>query len=210
MLDAIDYYNSLGGVVVFAAGNGNSDECYYPGCYEGVVNVAAVDNSNVRASFSNYGETIDIAAPGVDVFSTITEDGYGHASGTSMACPHVAGVLALGASANPQATKPELLDCLYVRRAGLPLMNRGDAAACDVDIPRRRRRRGWDLRPDRGRDPPSEYPRGVRPRNIHAASRGGAATKLKPAAPPAHAAGTRLPSTFPPRTPTSSTSWATA
>ena len=129
VLEAIDYYNALGGIVVFAAGNGNSEDCYYPGCYEGVVNVAAVDDSKVRASFSNFGSTIDVAAPGVNVFSTITDDGYGYASGTSMACPHVAGVLALGASANPQATKTELLECLYFRRAAVLFMNRGDAVA---------------------------------------------------------------------------------
>ena len=64
MLDAIDYYNSAGGIVVFAAGNDNSESCYYPGCYDGVVGVAALDDSGVRASFSNYGDWVDISAPG--------------------------------------------------------------------------------------------------------------------------------------------------
>jgi subtilisin family serine protease len=113
VLDAIDYYNAAGGIVVFAAGNDNSEGCYYPGCYEGVVGVAALDNSGNRASFSNYGAWIDISAPGVDILSTMTEGSYGTASGTSMACPHVAGILALGASANPNATKDRLLECLY-------------------------------------------------------------------------------------------------
>ena len=44
VLDAIDYYNSAGGIVVFAAGNDNSESCYYPGCYDGVVGVAALDD----------------------------------------------------------------------------------------------------------------------------------------------------------------------
>ena len=63
VLDAIDYYNDMGGIVVFAAGNSNSEACYYPGCYDGVVGVAALDNGGTRASFSNYGEWIDISAP---------------------------------------------------------------------------------------------------------------------------------------------------
>ncbi|EGB02278.1 hypothetical protein AURANDRAFT_35399, partial [Aureococcus anophagefferens] len=95
VLDAIDYYDAAGGIVVFAAGNDNSASCYYPGCYGAVVGVAAVSDDGARASFSNYGDWIDISAPGVNVYSTITGDTYGHASGTSMACPHTAGVLAL-------------------------------------------------------------------------------------------------------------------
>ncbi|KAJ1459876.1 peptidase S8/S53 domain-containing protein [Pelagophyceae sp. CCMP2097] len=110
---AIDYYNSKNGIVVFAAGNDGSDDEYNPGAYEGVVGVAAVDNSGVAASFTNYGAWIDIAAPGVSVLSTTTKDEYGYASGTSMACPHVAGVFALGWSADPAASKEKLLGCAY-------------------------------------------------------------------------------------------------
>merc|ERR1719478_1482563 len=123
VLDAIDYYNDMGGIVVFAAGNSNSEACYYPGCYDGVVGVAALDNGGTRASFSNYGEWIDISAPGVDVMSTMTDEGYGTASGTSMACPHVAGILALGKSANPNASKAELLHCLYDTAADITSEN---------------------------------------------------------------------------------------
>ena len=123
VLDAIDYYNDMGGIVVFAAGNSNSEACYYPGCYDGVVGVAALDNGGTRASFSNYGEWIDISAPGVDVMSTMTDEGYGTASGTSMACPHVAGILALGKSANPNASQAELLHCLYDTAADIASEN---------------------------------------------------------------------------------------
>merc|ERR1719331_567118 len=123
VLDAIDYYNDMGGIVVFAAGNSNSEACYYPGCYDGVVGVAALDNGGTRASFSNYGEWVDISAPGVDVMSTMTDEGYGTASGTSMACPHVAGILALGKSANPNASKGELLHCLYDTAADITSEN---------------------------------------------------------------------------------------
>ena len=101
----------------------NSEACYYPGCYDGVVGVAALDNGGTRASFSNYGEWVDISAPGVDVMSTMTDEGYGTASGTSMACPHVAGILALGKSANPNASKAELLHCLYDTAADITSEN---------------------------------------------------------------------------------------
>ena len=102
VIDAIDYYNDEGGIVVFAAGNDNSEACYYPGCYDGVVGVAALDDNGARAYFSNYGGTVDISAPGHPVLSTVimgegsVDSNYDSYSGTSMACPHVAGVLALG------------------------------------------------------------------------------------------------------------------
>jgi len=114
--DAIDYYNSKKGIVVFAAGNQNSASDYYPAYYSGTVAVAAVTDAGVRASFSNYGDWIEISAPGVSVYSTqlaTQTAAYGYASGTSMACPHVAGVLALGLSVAPDLSKEELLGCLY-------------------------------------------------------------------------------------------------
>ena len=100
ILDAIDYYNDVGGMVVFAAGNDGTDEDWYPAYHDGAVAVAALDDDGVRASFTCYGSWIDISAPGVEVVSTITvSDGsYGYMSGTSMACPHVSGVLAIGLS----------------------------------------------------------------------------------------------------------------
>jgi len=111
--DAIDYYNAKNGIVVFAAGNQNSASDYYPAYYDGTIAVAAVTDAGVRASFSNYGDWIEISAPGVSVYSTQLGTAYGYASGTSMACPHVAGVLALGLSVAPDATKDELLACMY-------------------------------------------------------------------------------------------------
>merc|ERR1719155_303355 len=101
ILDAIDYYNAVNGIVVFAAGNSNSEADYYPAFYSGTVAVSAVEDDGVRASFSNYGDWIEISAPGVSVYSTMLGTSYGYASGTSMACPHIAGVLALGKSFSP-------------------------------------------------------------------------------------------------------------
>ena len=87
-----------GGLVIFAAGNDNLDSERYPAYYPRVMAVGAVDHNNDPASFTNYGDWVDIAAPGVDILSTYRNNGYGLLSGTSMACPHVSGVAALIAS----------------------------------------------------------------------------------------------------------------
>ena len=83
-----------GGVVFFAAGN-ESIQNGVPANYEKVIAVGATDQNRCRTSFSNYGPWVDIAAPGVDIFSTIPDGEYAKFGGTSMACPHVVGVAAL-------------------------------------------------------------------------------------------------------------------
>ncbi|KAH8063089.1 serine-type endopeptidase [Aureococcus anophagefferens] len=111
-LDAIDYYNSKDGLVVFAAGNGGTDEDWYPAYHDGAIAVAATDDHGDPAGFTCYGDWIDISAPGVWVLSTGLGDQYEFMSGTSMACPHVSGVLALGKSVNMAASRDELLKCM--------------------------------------------------------------------------------------------------
>ena len=83
-----------GGVVIFAAGNDNIPYGA-PGSYEEVIAVGSIASDGKKSSFSNYGDWVDICAPGTGILSTIPGDGYAKMNGTSMACPHVSGVAAL-------------------------------------------------------------------------------------------------------------------
>lgn len=83
-----------GGIIIFAAGNDNIPYGL-PSSYEKVIAVSAIDEQGAKASFSNYGDWVDIAAPGVSIYSTINNNSYNSLQGTSMACPHVSGVAAL-------------------------------------------------------------------------------------------------------------------
>jgi thermitase len=103
---AVDYAWKHDVVVVAAAGNKDTDAPSYPAAYGHVISVSATDRQNRKARFSNYGTTIDVAAPGVGILSTVPGGSYSMESGTSMASPHVAALAGLLASQNRSA--PEI------------------------------------------------------------------------------------------------------
>jgi subtilisin family serine protease len=93
--NAVDHAFDKGVVLVAAAGNSDSQLESYPAAYDNVISVAATDRNDEKTSFSNHGDWIDVAAPGVVVLTTQPENDYSLPSGTSMSCPQVAGVAAL-------------------------------------------------------------------------------------------------------------------
>jgi len=113
---AAKYMSKKGTITVVAAGNSNRNaKDYVPAGVDGVISVAALDSKIQRAVFSNYVTDVKmgIAAPGVDILSTVPGNAYKAYSGTSMACPHVAGLVAMMRSVNPKLTTEEAYKILH-------------------------------------------------------------------------------------------------
>lgn len=114
-----------GHIYVAAAGNLGKNLAtskLYPASYplDNVVTVAALDSSNRLASWSNFGTTVDIAAPGVNIYSTLRGGKYGTMSGTSMATPFVTGAMALVRDANPTWTAQQVIQRVLSTADALP------------------------------------------------------------------------------------------
>ena len=93
--DAVDYAFDNGVFVVASAGNDGVDNVFYPAGYETVISVGSVNEALERSSFSNYGLTLDLVAPGTNIVTTSPDDTYSLVSGTSFSAPHVSAALAL-------------------------------------------------------------------------------------------------------------------
>lgn len=107
--EAIDYAYEKDVILVAASGNENTGQTSYPAAFENVIGVAAVDLNLTRADFSNFGNYIDVAAPGVDIASTYLKGQYASLSGTSMATPHVAALAGLIKSYQPDLKNAEII-----------------------------------------------------------------------------------------------------
>ena len=110
--DAIEYAHHRGCVLVGAAGNSGAVGSYYPAALKPVISVAGLGQEKQLYDSSNFGATINIAAPGEEILSTALNGEYRKSSGTSMAAAHVSGVAALVLSANPHATNIEIQEKL--------------------------------------------------------------------------------------------------
>ncbi|MEK3881600.1 S8 family peptidase [Paenibacillus sp. PL2-23] len=110
--DAIKYAYERDVVLIAASGNDNTERPGYPAAYPEVFAVAATNNNKEKASFSNYGSYIDVAAPGDSIASTYPGSQYAALSGTSMASPHVAALAGLIRSVNPDLTNEEVMELM--------------------------------------------------------------------------------------------------
>lgn len=110
--DAVTYAYQRGCVLVAAAGNSGTAEPWYPAALENVISVAWLQENGRLAGDSNFGATIDIAAPGDSILSTELAGDYATKSGTSMAAAHISGIAALILSANPACSNAEIRQML--------------------------------------------------------------------------------------------------
>lgn len=112
MNEACETATNQGVTIVAATGNNSSSSIGYPAAYDSVLAVGAVNQQKERAYFSQYGEGLDVMAPGFDIYSTIPNGGFTKLKGTSMATPHVAGVAGLIKSANGNLSPEEVKNIL--------------------------------------------------------------------------------------------------
>ena len=132
-------------VLIAAAGNSNTSIGFYPASYNYIISVGATNSGDQKAGFSNYGSTIDVMAPGQDIWSSLagSNTSYDYLSGTSMACPLVSSLAALMLSYDPSLTPDDLEACLksscdnidaqnpsYIGQIGAGRINAFEALQC--------------------------------------------------------------------------------
>lgn len=112
LYEAIRYAYEHDVVLVAASGNDNVSKPMYPAAYPEVLAVGAVNQRNEKASFSNYGDYLDVTAPGEHIAGTFIDGQYVFMSGTSMAAPHVTGLVALIRARFPELTNEEVMNLI--------------------------------------------------------------------------------------------------
>jgi len=133
------------GLLLVAAAGNNGGAVGFPAAYPNVIAVSAIDSSNVIASFSSRGAKVELCAPGVNVLSTTPGGTYGNKSGTSMACPHVAGAAALAFGGHRYSDNRTIRRLLAWTADNLGIPGRdplygfgrvdAEQAACEVTVP---------------------------------------------------------------------------
>lgn len=145
--------DGFGDVFVAAAGNSNTNtdrKAHYPSSYPctNIISVAAVDSKGLLASFSNYGmNTVDVAAPGVSILSTLPGNTYAYYSGTSMAAPHVSGIAALLMGNNGTLTTGKVIGLIKGNTMALPSLSGKVSSGGLVNAELALRNSGTDVQP---------------------------------------------------------------
>ena len=129
---SLEYAYARGCVLVGAAGNSGSLGSYYPAGLKTVISVAGLGQEKQLYSDSNFGATIDIAAPGEEIPSTDIDGGYQNRSGTSMAAAHVSGIAGLLIAANPNYSNTEVQRTLIATAEPLFINSLVGAGALDA------------------------------------------------------------------------------
>jgi subtilisin family serine protease len=125
LADAINYAWDSGMFICAAAGNNHEDTSEFPAAYPHVMSVGATTAGDSRCSYSNYGETVAVFAPGgtsfEEVLSTTYDGNYGYNIGTSMACPQVAGLAALIIAMHPEYSAQNVWDKIVQTADPIPV-----------------------------------------------------------------------------------------
>jgi subtilisin family serine protease len=143
LADAVADAEAAGVLFVAAAGNSHTSVPFYPAAYDSVLSVASVNNKDEMSPFTNFGQWVDIAAPGEQILSTIPDSRYDAISGTSMSTPHVSGAAALVLTRHPEFTPAQVRTILkntadFVRAdqpIGQGSLNVFNALQVDVPLP---------------------------------------------------------------------------
>ncbi|MCJ8271029.1 MAG: S8 family serine peptidase [Psychrosphaera sp.] len=140
MVEALQRSHEAGMLFVSSAGNAGEDNDavpHYPSSYEAdsILSVASTTHMDNKSGFSNYGKTsVDLGAPGSDIYSTMPNDRYASKSGTSMASPHAAGVAALILAANPGLSHTELKTLMMESGDALPALENNTVSGKRINV----------------------------------------------------------------------------